>query len=408
MTSYHYLNCNIYRDLSNTKGLTGTLPSLIRNLNQLTTLILIGCSFFGPIPDSIGSLQQLVFLALNANSFSGPIPPSIGNLSNLSWLDLTENQLNGTIPVSSGSTTGLDMLVKARHFKIFDINKLTGSIPDTLGYVQTLEAICFNWNSLNGHVPSNLNNLTSVRELYLSNNNLNGPLPNLTGMNFLNSLIKLIAFIWASISYDLQAIRTIAYCRESCLLAFLVLVNWELVKWRVPPFGRKEGREGRGGCPFLSNPPKLIQPRWLREDREREGEDRKKASPHRQANSFVELGAHLLKLTNEEHWRSSTIFDGHNGSAVAIYSKENLLNKVLAAIPSDLNRDEWVAALPRALVAGFVKTDKDFQEKGMGCFCVSSYQRAFLICEVVQSLSTVEYHAHALAEIHNPVKSQDF
>ncbi|KAL7213975.1 hypothetical protein ACSBR1_026410 [Camellia fascicularis] len=104
-----------YLDLSNNKGLTGTLSSLIGNLNQLTTLILIGCSFFSPIPDSIGSLQQLVFLALNANSFSGPIPPSIGNLSNLSWLDLTENQLNGTIPVSSRSTTGLDMLVKARH-----------------------------------------------------------------------------------------------------------------------------------------------------------------------------------------------------------------------------------------------------------------------------------------------------
>ena len=59
------------------------------------------------------------------------------------------------------------------------------------------------------------------------------------------------------------------------------------------------------------------------------------------------------------------LFDGHNGSAAAIYTKENLLNNVLAAIPSDLNRDEWVAALPRALVAGFVKTDKDFQERGI-------------------------------------------
>ncbi|KAK7376887.1 hypothetical protein VNO80_02305 [Phaseolus coccineus] len=58
------------------------------------------------------------------------------------------------------------------------------------------------------------------------------------------------------------------------------------------------------------------------------------------------------------------MFDGHNGSAAAIYTKENLLNNVLSAIPPDLNRDEWIAALPRALVAGFVKTDKDFQEKG--------------------------------------------
>ncbi|KAM7278758.1 hypothetical protein ACFE04_005892 [Oxalis oulophora] len=57
------------------------------------------------------------------------------------------------------------------------------------------------------------------------------------------------------------------------------------------------------------------------------------------------------------------LFDGHNGSAAAIYTKENLLNNVISAIPPDLNRDEWVAALPRALVAGFVKTDKDFQQR---------------------------------------------
>nr|XP_043607696.1 probable protein phosphatase 2C 12 [Erigeron canadensis] len=57
------------------------------------------------------------------------------------------------------------------------------------------------------------------------------------------------------------------------------------------------------------------------------------------------------------------IFDGHNGSAAAIYTKENLLNNVLCAVPPDLNREEWVQALPRALVAGFVKTDIDFQQK---------------------------------------------
>ncbi|KAL0885379.1 hypothetical protein Bca101_009361 [Brassica carinata] len=64
-------------------------------------------------------------------------------------------------------------------------------------------------------------------------------------------------------------------------------------------------------------------------------------------------------------WISVTaaLFDGHNGSAAAIYTKGNLLNNVLAAIPSDLNRYEWVAALPRTMIAGFVKTDKDFQER---------------------------------------------
>ncbi|KAJ8504349.1 hypothetical protein OPV22_005235 [Ensete ventricosum] len=55
------------------------------------------------------------------------------------------------------------------------------------------------------------------------------------------------------------------------------------------------------------------------------------------------------------------LFDGHNGSGAATYTKENLLENVLSAIPSDLTREEWLAALPRALVAGFVKTDKEFQ-----------------------------------------------
>lgn len=58
------------------------------------------------------------------------------------------------------------------------------------------------------------------------------------------------------------------------------------------------------------------------------------------------------------------IFDGHNGNAAAIYTKENLLNHVLGAIPRRLGRDEWLQALPRALVAGFVKTDKEFQSRG--------------------------------------------
>lgn len=58
------------------------------------------------------------------------------------------------------------------------------------------------------------------------------------------------------------------------------------------------------------------------------------------------------------------IFDGHNGSGAAIYSKEHLLNNVMSAIPAELTKEEWLAALPRAMVAGFVKTDSDFQKQG--------------------------------------------
>lgn len=80
------------------------------------------------------------------------------------------------------------------------------------------------------------------------------------------------------------------------------------------------------------------------------------------------MAGHLkLMFRNAEHFFFFffKIFDGHNGVSAAIYTKENLLNNVLSAIPQGISREEWLQALPQALVAGFVKTDIDFQQKGM-------------------------------------------
>ncbi|KAK9070736.1 hypothetical protein SSX86_011138 [Deinandra increscens subsp. villosa] len=198
-----------YLDLSNNKGIKAILPPSIQNLKNLTTLILVGCSFRGTIPDSIGTLKQLVFLGLNNNSFIGSIPPSIGNLVKLSWLDLSDNLLSGPIPISNETSPGLDNLVNARHFHLADNklsgpiqsqlfspkmslihvilnnNQLSGRIPASIGTVQTLEVVRLDSNSLSGAVPQTLTDLKSVSELYLSNNNLNGTVPDLSGMSSL-------------------------------------------------------------------------------------------------------------------------------------------------------------------------------------------------------------------------------
>ncbi|XLS62074.1 hypothetical protein HN51_016302, partial [Arachis hypogaea] len=83
----------------------------------------------------------------------------------------------------------------------------------------------------------------------------------------------------------------------------------------------------------------------------------------------AQIRAPERKIAQQE-FRETLLFDGHNGTAASIYAKENLLNNILSAIPSDLNRDEWIAALPRALVVGFVKTDKDFQQKAFTNYLV--------------------------------------
>ncbi|XP_028762891.1 probable leucine-rich repeat receptor-like protein kinase At5g49770 [Neltuma alba] len=199
-------------DLSYNKDLTGPLPQAIGNLKKLSTLIVVGCGFNGPIPEEIGNLQELVYLSLNSNKFVGQIPASIGNLSKLYWLDLADNQFEGPIPVSSGSKPGLDLLHHAKHFHcgnnklsgpippklfssemtlihvLFESNQLTGSIPSTLGLVQSLEVVRLDSNFLSGPVPPKISSLEKVQEMYLSNNKLSGSLPNLAGMSVLSTM----------------------------------------------------------------------------------------------------------------------------------------------------------------------------------------------------------------------------
>ncbi|KAF8041852.1 hypothetical protein BT93_A0446 [Corymbia citriodora subsp. variegata] len=197
-------------DLSLNRGLTGPIPSQLGNLQKLTILILANCSFTGSIPDELGNLSELTFLALNTNNFSSNIPASLGKLSKLYWFDVSENQLTGPLPVSTGTTPGLDLLFNCNHFHfsmnrlsgtvpdklfssnmslihiLFDDNQFDGSIPSTVGLVQTLQALRLDRNSFSGNVPSTLNKLTQLNELNLAYNGLNGTLPNLTGMSSLS------------------------------------------------------------------------------------------------------------------------------------------------------------------------------------------------------------------------------
>ncbi|KAF8040830.1 hypothetical protein BT93_B2912 [Corymbia citriodora subsp. variegata] len=199
-----------YLDLSLNKDLNGSIPPHLGSLQNLKNLSLAGCSLSGSIPDELGNLTELTFLALNTNNLSGNIPPSLGKLSQLYWFDVSENQLTGPLPVSTDTTPGLDLLFKCQHFHfsknrlsgaipdklfssnmslihiLFDDNQFNGSIPSTVGLVQTLEALRLDRNSFSGNVPSTLSDLRQLSELNLAYNGLNGTLPNLTGMSSLS------------------------------------------------------------------------------------------------------------------------------------------------------------------------------------------------------------------------------
>ena len=120
-------------------------------------------------------------ISLYANKMSGSIPTSVGNLTNLDILFLGNNQLSGGIPSSIGNLVNLTNLS-------LGYNQLTGSIPAEMGNLTGLTYLYLDHNQLEGSIPAGVGNLVNLRGLYLNNNKLTGSIPpelgNLTGINY--------------------------------------------------------------------------------------------------------------------------------------------------------------------------------------------------------------------------------
>ena len=180
-------------DLSENQ-LTGSIPSELGSLSNLTQLYLWGNSLSGGIPQELGNLTSLEILALGknqltgsipgelgdltnlmvlylwGNSLSGGIPPELGNLANLGVLDLADNQLTGSIPAELGRLTNLTEL------SLWG-NSLSGGIPQELGNLTSLEILALGKNQLTGSIPGELGDLTNLMVLYLWGNSLSGGIP---------------------------------------------------------------------------------------------------------------------------------------------------------------------------------------------------------------------------------------
>ena len=107
------------------KGLSGTIPAGLGDLEQLTHLDLQGNEFTGGIPSELGRLGQLTYLNLYDNALTGAIPAELGDLEQLQWLYLGRNALTGDVPESLGNLTALNALY-------LDRTMVTGCIPAIL------------------------------------------------------------------------------------------------------------------------------------------------------------------------------------------------------------------------------------------------------------------------------------
>ena len=151
-------------------GLSGSIPSVLGNLSNLTRLDLSLNHLTGPIPPELGSLAHLEWLNLSNNGLTGPVPPELGNLADLELLGLADNKLTGRIPSELGSLTRLGQLFLAW-------NELTGPIPPELGSLADLEWLHLTSNELTGRIPSELADLAKLGQLDVDRNRLTGSVP---------------------------------------------------------------------------------------------------------------------------------------------------------------------------------------------------------------------------------------
>jgi Leucine-rich repeat (LRR) protein len=77
--------------LSNSRKLTGTIPSEIGSLSRLSSLSLFSNQLTGFLPSNLSSLSQLRLVYLEMNQLSGTIPSIFGSLSQLIYLSLDSN-----------------------------------------------------------------------------------------------------------------------------------------------------------------------------------------------------------------------------------------------------------------------------------------------------------------------------
>ncbi|MEN8218853.1 MAG: Calx-beta domain-containing protein, partial [Pseudomonadota bacterium] len=152
-------------------SLTGSIPTEMGNLSNLTRLDLGDNSLTGSIPTEMGNLTNLTELSLSDNSLTGSIPTEMGNLTNLTELSLSDNSLTGTIPTEMGNLTNLGSLYLGN-------NQLTGTIPTEIGNLSNLWTLDLGDNSLCGEIPVELKNLSislsgyNSSSLKLDNNHL--------------------------------------------------------------------------------------------------------------------------------------------------------------------------------------------------------------------------------------------
>jgi hypothetical protein len=117
----------------NNNFLSGKIPNVFDNYEQLDFIDVSNCQFSGPIPDTLFSVSTLRIAYLSNNTLTGSIPPAYSSPPLLRDLFLDGNSLTGTVPeISAGQLAALNEF-------LVQFNFLTGSMPTSICDLRSAE-----------------------------------------------------------------------------------------------------------------------------------------------------------------------------------------------------------------------------------------------------------------------------
>ncbi|KAM3306606.1 hypothetical protein P3S67_013476 [Capsicum chacoense] len=173
-------------------NLSGFLPREIGNLTKMQILYLDENRFTGEMPKEIRNLVELETLDLMVNSFSGRLNMEIFNISRLRIISLTLNNLSGSLPPNMCS-----IIPNLEELYLDGLTNLVGTIPYSISICSKLTNLDLAGNKLTGLIPNSLGYLT-LQYLNLGGNNLTSD----SSLSLLTSLTNCRNLTFLDISFN--------------------------------------------------------------------------------------------------------------------------------------------------------------------------------------------------------------